>query len=159
MAKYDDASWHYGGDYPKDLPNENGATHIGMFIAWCINNDLVSDELKEDAKEEIDDVKSHKMTGGEFLIKVCDEKFTDYDLNEIGNEFASDYYEEDTKFGKKYNSFLDDYSEIFDEKAEKSGFEYESFYHVENTFENYDLIKKRIDKRFGEWKVFRKKAD
>ncbi|WP_262497415.1 DUF7832 domain-containing protein [Pedobacter caeni] len=30
MAKYDDASWHYGGDFPKDLPQINGATHIGM---------------------------------------------------------------------------------------------------------------------------------
>ena len=30
MAKYDDASWHYGGDFPDDLPEENGATHIGM---------------------------------------------------------------------------------------------------------------------------------
>jgi hypothetical protein len=39
MAKYDDASWHYGGDYPEDLPNENVATHIGMFLQWCIEND------------------------------------------------------------------------------------------------------------------------
>jgi hypothetical protein len=33
--KYDDALWHYEGDYPKKLPNENAAIHIGMFITWC----------------------------------------------------------------------------------------------------------------------------
>jgi hypothetical protein len=32
--KYDDASWHYGGDFPADLPREAGSTHIAMFLAW-----------------------------------------------------------------------------------------------------------------------------
>jgi hypothetical protein len=54
MSKYDDASWHYGGDFPEGLPQKNGATHTGMFLNWCINNDLISDELKEDAAEEIE---------------------------------------------------------------------------------------------------------
>ena len=30
--KYDDASWHYGGDFPADLPQAAGATHIVMVI-------------------------------------------------------------------------------------------------------------------------------
>jgi hypothetical protein len=38
--KYDDASWHYGGDFPKDLDDMAGATHIGMFVAWCLLNGL-----------------------------------------------------------------------------------------------------------------------
>ena len=33
MAKYDDASWHWGAaDFPDDAPEENGATYIGMFM-------------------------------------------------------------------------------------------------------------------------------
>ncbi|RML48695.1 DUF7832 domain-containing protein [Pseudomonas avellanae] len=31
--KYDDASWHYNGNFPSDLPDTAGATHIGMFLA------------------------------------------------------------------------------------------------------------------------------
>ncbi|MDN3694377.1 hypothetical protein QWZ06_19865 [Chryseobacterium tructae] len=54
MSKYDDASWHYGGEFPEGLPQKNGATHTGMFLNWCINNDLISDELKEDNEEEIE---------------------------------------------------------------------------------------------------------
>ncbi|MDH6252936.1 hypothetical protein M2347_002663 [Chryseobacterium sp. H1D6B] len=155
MAKYDDASWHYGGEFPEDLPVESGATHIGMFLTWCINNNLLSEELIEDSEKEIGSVKNRDMTGAEFLIDQCDEKFTEYDLNEQANGFAKDYYTDDTDFAKKHNSFANDYSETFDRKAEENDFEYASFYHVENTFENYDLIKPVIDQRFEEWKEYK----
>ncbi|GHV96787.1 hypothetical protein AGMMS50293_31070 [Spirochaetia bacterium] len=155
MAKYDDASWHYGGDYPKNLPNENAAILIGMFITWCIENNFISDEQMEDSADDIQKVKRHEMTGGEFLIKNCDEKFTDYDLCELGNNFASDYYNsDDTKFDKNY---YNDYCDTFDKKAEENGFEYESLYHVEDTWENYKIIKKIIDRRFFEWKEYENK--
>ena len=143
MAKYDDASWHYGGEYPEDLPDENGSTHIGMFLQWCIENDLASDELIEDAEDEIKKVKEHKMTGAEFLIEICDEKLTDEDLNELGNSFAEDYYDD---------LFPDDYCKIFGIKRGSEGSVDETFYRVENTFENYGLLKPIIDKRFEEWK-------
>ncbi|MDR2862082.1 MAG: hypothetical protein LBV07_05995 [Syntrophobacterales bacterium] len=150
MAKYDDASWHYDGDYPEDLPAENASTHIGMFLAWCINNDLISEELQEDSEEEIDDVKSRKMTGGEFLRQVCDEKFSDYDLNETGNEFAEDYYEDETAFSENYKGYFDDYAEIFNTTGH-------DFYKLPDSWENYDLITPRINQRFREWKEFRLK--
>lgn len=149
MAKYDDASWHYGGDYPKNLPDENAAIHIGMFLTWCIDNELLSEELKEDCSEDIQNIKNRKMTGGEFLIKNCDEKFIDDDLCEFGNEFAGDYYVHDAKFAKKYSSYGNDFCEIFSE--------YETAYHVEDTWENYEKIKNVIDQRFEEWKKYKKK--
>src|SRR3978361_1838880 len=92
MAKYDDASWHYLGSYPKGLPQENAATHIGMFLTWCINNKFVSDDLLEDSREDIEKVKARQLTGAEFLWHNCDGKFTDEDLDQIGNGFAKDYY-------------------------------------------------------------------
>jgi len=33
--KYDDASWHYGGDFPIGSPEEYGGTHIALFMKWC----------------------------------------------------------------------------------------------------------------------------
>lgn len=148
--KYDDASWHYEGDFPADLPNENGATHIGMFLAWCIENDLISDWLREEAEEEIQQVKEGKLSGADFLISVCDEKLLDEDLSEIGNAFAQDYYEGDTDFAEKFASYTDDYINTLDQE------ELESFYEVENTPENYQLLKKVIDKRFQDWKNYKK---
>ncbi|AZA53872.1 hypothetical protein [Chryseobacterium sp. G0201] len=155
MSKYDDASWHYGGDFPEGLPSKNGATHTGMFLNWCIHNDLHSEEMKEDFKDEIESLKRREITGAEFLLEVCDGKFTEYELNDLGNSFAKDYYVDETDFADKFSSFATDYINIFDGKAEESDYEYETFYHIEDTYENYDLMKLAIDHRFEEWKEYK----
>jgi len=46
--KYDDASWHYDGEFPADLPPEAGATHIGMYLAWCLLNELAGPLYTDD---------------------------------------------------------------------------------------------------------------
>jgi len=102
MTKYDDASWHYGGDFPGELPIKNGATHTGMFFNWCIANGFISDEMKEDAEEGIEKLKRRDITGAEFVMDFCDGKFSEYDLNDLGNSFAQDYYADDTEFGNKF---------------------------------------------------------
>jgi hypothetical protein len=157
MAKYDDASWHYGGDFPKDLPEINGAIHIGMFLAWCIDNDLLSKEQYEDNPESIQEVKNRTLTGAEFLMDACDEKFTDEDLNTKGDKFAKAYYQfgnsRASKFSKNYADYMSDYSEFMTEKYPTE----DDFYTVENSWENYYSLKTIIDQRFKEWQVFIKK--
>lgn len=155
MTKYDDASWHYGGDFPEGIPEKNSATHTGMFLNWCINNDLVSEELKGDTEDEIEKLKRREITGADFVIDALDGKFSEYDLDDLGNAFAKDYYVDETDFGDKFSSFATDYINIFDSVAEESDFEYETFYHIEDTYENYDLMKQIIDHRFQEWKDYR----
>ena len=49
--KYDEASWHYGGDFPADLPASAGATHIGLFLAWMLIKGFASEELADDAAQ------------------------------------------------------------------------------------------------------------
>ncbi len=34
--KYDDASWHFGAKNFGDLPEINGYTHTGTFVAWAM---------------------------------------------------------------------------------------------------------------------------
>lgn len=155
MSKYDDASWHYGSDFPEELPIKNGATHTGMFLNWCINNDFISEEFKEDHEEDIQSLKRREVTGAEFIVDFMDGKFSEYDLNEAGNAFAHDYYKDDTDFGNRFSSFADDYVNLFDTKAEEHDYEYETFYHIEDTYENYDLMKQVIDYRFEEWKEYK----
>lgn len=148
MAKYDDASWHYSGEFPKNLPKINGATHIGIFLEWCIQNDLMSEEQIDDFYEDILKVKDNKMSGIEYLINNCDKKFSDTDLNEIGNDFAMAYYESDTEFGKQYSDYLSDYCQVLDNNTNNT------IYHIENTSENRKRMKSIIDKRFVEWKSY-----
>lgn len=155
MTKYDDASWHYGGDFPDGLPHKNSATHTGMFLNWCINHNLHSDELQEDNENEIESLKRREITGAEFVINTLDGKFSEDDLNDFGNAFAKDYYVDETDFAERYSSFATDYINIFDSIAEESDLKYDTFYHIEDTYENYDVMKQIIDHRFQEWKEYK----
>lgn len=155
MSTYDNASWHYGGDFPEELPEKNGATHTGMFLNWCINNYLISKEFKEDIKDGIEKIKRREITGAELVMDFMDGKFSEYDLNDMGNAFAQDYYKDETDFVNLFSSFADDYVNLFDTKAEENDYEYETFYHIEDTYENYDLMKQVIDYRFEEWKEYK----
>jgi Histone H1-like nucleoprotein HC2 len=131
--KYDDASWHYDGDFPKGLPKQNGATHIGMFLAWAIERDLVSDELCEDAGADIARVKRRKMTGAQFLMTVCDEALSSHDLSAEGNRFAKAYF---------MKAYMEDYADLFEEKLE-------SLYELADTWKNYDRLRPIIEQRYA----------
>ncbi len=135
--KYDDASWHSEGEYPEGLPPENGATHIGMFLAWAIDRDLVGELLRGDCIDELVSLQARRTTPGEFLLRCCDGKLTDEDLDELGNEFAKAYYEKD---------YLVDYEGVL-------GGDLETLYHVADTWENFDQIKPVINARFDVWKA------
>lgn len=91
--KYDDASWHYGGKFPKDLPPEAGATHTGMFVAWALLNGLAGEIYSTDFPDQIPKLVSRSLTPGRFFLEACDGKFTDDDSNEEGNAFAQAYFD------------------------------------------------------------------
>lgn len=131
---YDRADWHYGGNFPEELPAEAGATHIGMFLAWAIMRGMEGKFHQEECTESLAQVRARQMDGREYLIQECDEKFTSEDLNEEGNAFVEMYYEK----------YMTDYEAIF-------GKEYPTLYHVENNWKNFDRMAKILDQRFIEW--------
>jgi hypothetical protein len=133
---YDRADWHSGGDFPEGLPDDNGGTHIGFFLAWAIHRGLEGEMHREDSADELRAVRERKMTGREFLFRSCDGKFWDDDLSDEGNAFASDYYEE---------RYVADYEETL-------GDDLESIYEVEESWANFDRLAPVLDRRFAEWK-------
>lgn len=137
----DRADWHYGGDFPKDLPKEAGGTHIGVFLAWIIENDLIGDIHREHSSDGLKSVKSRSITGNQFLFDYCDSKFTDEDLNEEGLAFTSFYYGDDSG----YKQYLSDYERTLANRLP-------SLYHVHDTWENFDRISPIISKRYHHWK-------
>jgi hypothetical protein len=136
--KYDDTSWHYEGDFPNDLPNKAGATHIGMFVAWCQLNGIGSTVHSVNSPEMLNKLKNREINPAQWFIEVCDEQFTDEDLSEQGNEFALWYYESD----------LDLY--ILDYDSYCSG-GLESLYHVPDTWDTYNTLAPIILERFKQW--------
>ena len=138
MAKYDDASWHYEGEYPDEQPEEGGATRIGLFLAWAIRRGLLSELHRHQRPEAVAAVTARALTGAEFLLRECDEELTDEDLNAEGNRFAVWHYED---------RYLEDYAELF---ADDDGVE--TLYHVQDTWESYDRLERVLDRRFSEWR-------
>ncbi len=136
--KYDDATWHSGGDFPRDLPDEAGATHIGMFVAWALLSGLAGELHTEDFPEGLEALRTRSITPGAFLLAHCDGKFTDEDLTDTGNAFATAY------FNLESAGYLNDYENIL-------GASLPSLYHVSDSWHNFDLLKPTLDKRFSEW--------
>jgi hypothetical protein len=137
MANIDRADWHYGGQYPKDLPPENGGTHIGMYLAWVINRDLGSQELKDYVAAKLPAFRRREITGRDLLLTELDEKFFSSLLSEEGQAFTAAYYESD--------QYVEDY-------AEALALDLESVYHVKDSWENYDVIARQLDQRLAAWR-------
>lgn len=137
-TKYDDESWHYGGDFPKHLPPEAGATHIGMYLAWAIVSGLESDFLRDElAADHLAGLKERKVTPGQFLITVSDEKLVDDELDADAKRFTDAYYAS--------NMYFEDYDKTV-------GMGAETLYEVPDTWETFDKLKPMLDRRFDEWK-------
>ncbi|WP_085307194.1 hypothetical protein [Planktotalea arctica] len=134
--KYDDASWHYGGDFPAELEQVAGATHIGMFVAWALLSGLGGKMHTQVFPDSIPKLSQRRSSPAQIFIEACDEKFVDEDLNDEGNAFASRYYEK---------GFSDDYFNIL-------VLDLPSVYHVEDTWDNFDLLKPILDARLAEWR-------
>ena len=139
MGYFDRADWHYLGNYPQDLPRENGATHIGMFLAWAIQRGLDNESARKRNLAALELVRQREMTGAEFLLKRCDEKFGKFVLNDEGNAFTEAYYEA---------QYADDYERILRGDLP-------TIYHVQNSWENFDKIAEVIDRRYEDWRASR----
>jgi len=137
--KYDDAEYYFLNFETDALPNEAGATHIGMFMAWMILHELISEEHRNYSGEALAQVKARRMTGATFVIDQLDCKVLDDDLSDAGNAFAASYYE---------SQYAHDYMDTFgvdDSTADR-------FCSVEDSWDNFDKLARVIDRRFDAWK-------
>ena len=141
IDRYD---WHSGGDFPEELPPENGGTHIGMFLAWIILNCLQGQVHDDESVEALNAVRLKRMTGREFLFTACDGKFWGEDLSDEVKAFTAWYYS--GRNGKGYGKYILDYEQILAVGSP-------TMYHVKDTWENYDLLVPTIALRYTEWKA------
>lgn len=136
---YDAASWHYKSDeYPKDLPPDAAFTHLGMYLGWAIERNLISDALRKKAAAAIEKFRKREIPPSEVFRIGCVDELTRDHLNDAGNAFTKKYYR------PGWDSY---YPADFDEL---SGSEISGFY-MPDTLENYERIRTRIDERHQEW--------
>jgi hypothetical protein len=143
MASIDRADWHYGAEnFPADLPEENGATHIGFFVRWAIGRGLLADD--EAPAEAIEAVRAGKLSGRDFLLEHLDGKLWSSMLTEEGQAFAEAHYSDD---------YLEQVHRVLSKGLESS-------YHADDSDKNYRKMAVVLDRywaRFKRRKTRRKK--
>jgi hypothetical protein len=132
--KFDDGEYYFLNTTREGYTWEAAVTHMGMYVAWLIDNSLVSDSLNT---QEVKRVKSRAITGAQFIEEQCDCKLIDEDLNEDGLAFTSWYYDR----------YLNEYCRHF--RLDGSA---DALADVANSWDNYELLKPLLDRAFAQWK-------
>jgi hypothetical protein len=138
---YDRADFDYSTE-AQPLPKGHAATHIGMFLAWAVQNGLESDFHRERSADLLARLRRREITGRQFFEAACNERFSARDLNEEGNAFAQHYYRDEA--GQR-GPYFADYKQVL-----AAGLP--SFWHVADTWDNYEKIGAVINRRYEEWK-------
>lgn len=133
---YDLARNHFLGDYPASLPIEKAYLHIGIYMGWVIENELYSEYFEDEASTEIYRF-TRREIGCIILAEIWDGALSHELFNDETNLFTFYYY--------AGGIFKKDYNEVL-VKSHKT------IYHVADTWENYDILKRRMNERFEEWK-------
>jgi len=124
------------------LPKGHAATHIGIFLAWAAQHDLVNDFHRQRSSQLLAKLQRREITGCQFFEATCDGKFTERELNVEGNAFAEDYY---TDAAGQRGAYFADYKKVLSDQLP-------SFWHVADTWDNYDKMAAVIDRRYKNWK-------
>ena len=106
---------------------DRAATPIGMYLAWCVNLSLVSEELLATADREVLRVKLREITGAELLIKGCHGRLSSEHLTPAGRDFTT----------RRYPEYLAEYARTFAVAPDE-------IYGVANTWDNYDRVAPRL---------------
>jgi hypothetical protein len=135
---YDKAKWHYEGDYPKGLSKTQAFVHTGLFTGWLIEHDMITREFTRQFSREFPPVTKHfkqrKLTGPQ--AKIWGGCLDSEMLTPQANEFAQEYYDGDV--------FAKDYRKLLVRRLP-------SWYHVQDTWTNYDILARQINDRYAAW--------
>ncbi|WP_411682729.1 hypothetical protein [Clostridium thailandense] len=92
-------------DEQNEIIIKRSCVHIGFYITWVINNNLVGCMHKEYDLKDLEKVKEKEMTGVDFFLKCCDGKLWSEDFNDEGLAFTEHYYASG-QFMKDYIDFI-----------------------------------------------------
>lgn len=133
---YDRAKHHFLGNFPSILPMEQAYVHIGMFLGWMLEKGLYSNIFEEEEAHHVIRFKMREISCS-ILSAIWDGYLGEDLFNEEGNAFSMHYYQS--------GLYHQDYKSILASSLP-------SMYHVQDSWENYDLLSAQIEQRYEEWK-------
>ncbi|MFF2087794.1 hypothetical protein ACFVVM_28785 [Nocardia sp. NPDC058176] len=139
---YDDCSWHSDTTSELGLDGDAAATHIGMFYAWAVANNLHSPTMAiwgepgERTRPELAALFNRTKTPGRYLLDHCCGELNLSDLNPRGQAFTA----------AAYPQYLRAYGYI-PEIAR-----HETIYHAPDTWDTYEAVAPLLDEAWAEWR-------
>lgn len=130
-------AWHQNPVLEQGLDDAQAGTHIGFYIGWLVERDLLAIHHMQAHAEALQRFKRRQVTGRDILIEVLHEGFSEDDLNADALVFTEQYYDSSGLFFK-------DYLEVF-------AIEVNQFYAVEHSWNHFDRIAAQLDQRFQAW--------
>lgn len=135
---YDKAKYHYESVEQQGLSEEHAANHTVFFLRWVVERKMTSEFFENEAAEIL-----RQFRAGEVSIhkvyKWWDCCLVDDMLSEEGNAFAMHY------FDFERGQYIHDYVANLQNDLPTE-------FHVDYNEENYQKIRKVIDRRHAEWK-------
>ncbi|QEY24090.1 DUF7832 domain-containing protein [Neisseria animalis] len=141
---YDHILFHTEEDYPAGLPEENAATHIGMYFQWAASQGLVN-PVWQSAPETAADfaaMQQGSFSGAQFVLKHMGGAITPDDFTDVGQWFTEFYYDDEED---GYGAFMEDYVAALDTPS------LGSIYHVADTPENFAALAPVFQTAFNRW--------
>lgn len=134
---FDKAKFHDNSIQQLGLDEEQSFVHTGLFFAWLVNNELMSNFFVEEAGNEIKKLKARKISPSKIYMN-WDGVLLGEMLNDKGFNFALSYFD----FEK--GNYIADYENVFNVTGDQ-------VFTVKDTWDNYDKIRPVIDEAFKKW--------
>ena len=71
---YDDARWHFGGNFPKDSPQTCEGTHIALLLRWCYLKRWIGALHLDANPADVERMKLGEMSATDFFFQWCNGK-------------------------------------------------------------------------------------
>src|ERR1035437_2162017 len=137
VIEYDLWRWHTDGAFPKDQLPEQGYVHIGMFLVWLIDLDLLDPEwvAKSGVKRAVQAIRERQDSAC-ALRDMTDGRLAGDMLTAEGRAFSGAYYAPEYGYTRDWNH-------VFGRRANS--------YAVPDEWDTYDRIGPVIERRYQEW--------
>jgi hypothetical protein len=135
---FDKAKFHADSVDQLGLDENQAFVHTGLFFAWLVNNGLMSDFFISETGNEIEKLKTRKLSPSELYMN-WDGVLLGEMLSKEGFNFALSYFDFDK------GSYMTDYERTFKLTSEQ-------VFVVQDTWDNYDKLKPVIDKAYEKWR-------
>ena len=135
---FDKAKFHFDSVEEAGLEESQAYVHTGLFLAWLINNGLISDFFREESGAALERTTLRTDRPSE-IYRDWDGVLVGEMLNKEGFNFALSYFDFDN------GQYLKHFEKILCAKGNH-------IIAVDDSWENYDKIKPAIDAAYKKWK-------